>query len=462
MESLGDILKRLTLTNTYDGTDTSPAEEQPDSEVCPRCGGRGWVRANVPLGHPSFGKAAPCSCQAQATDTQRMARLQRYSNLGALARLNFHSLDPAGRSSEPQGQCRFQEAYQAASEYAEDPQGWLVLSGPVGSGKTHLLAAIVNRCLELEVPAFYISVPDLLDHLRSTYAPASEVTYDQLFDHVRNAPVLALDDLGAHATTPWAQEKLNQILNHRFNRQIPTIIALSVPLSNLEEPLRARLEDRSLVLIIPLRENTPSSNWRLDRIKFELMRRMTFETFDTRGNKADATGRETLERAMGSAKVFAKDPSDWLVLTGVSGAGKTHLAVAIVNESMSRGQPALFAFVPDLLDYLRFTFSPQSSVTYDQFFEEVRTASLLVLDDLGAQSSTPWAEEKLYQIIVYRQETRLPTVITVRGFLEDLPEAVQSRLKDVSIVSLVPITAPDYRDSGMHQGTRSRSFRRAR
>ena len=107
--------------------------------------------------------------------------------------------------------------------------GWLLFTGAGGSGKTHLLAAIVNRSIERETPAFYISVPDLLDHLRSTFAPSSEISYDELFEHVRNIPLLALDDLGAHATTPWAQEKLNQILNHRFNRQMPTVISLASP-----------------------------------------------------------------------------------------------------------------------------------------------------------------------------------------------------------------------------------------
>ena len=43
---------------------------------------------------------------------------------------------------------------------------------------------------------------------------------------------------------------------------------------------------------------------------------------------------------------------------------------------------------------------------------EIRTASLLILDDLGAHSSTPWAQEKLFQIFNHRYNARLPTVIT--------------------------------------------------
>ncbi len=386
-----------------------------------------------------------------------MERLQLHSNLGALTQLRFNSMDSNGRSTKLEAQQRFSQAYQAAIEYADGPQGWLLFIGAGGSGKTHLLAAIVNRSIERETPAFYISVPDLLDHLRSTFAPSSEISYDELFEHVRNIPLLALDDLGAHATTPWAQEKLNQILNHRFNRQMPTMISLSVPLGQLDEQLRARLEDHGLVMQIMLGEQAVTSpHWQLDRMKSELKPRMTFETFNTRGNGADATDRESLGAALNAARVFAEQPSGWLAFAGPEGCGKTHLAVAVVNEIESRGRYVCFAFVPDLLDHLRYTFSPQSPVRYDQLFEEVRTAPYLVLDDLGSHSSTPWAEEKLYQIIVHRQEARLPTIITLCGFMEErLPPPVQSRLRDASIVNWCPISAPDFRDKGSRERNKS-------
>ncbi len=450
MESLGEILKRLTPKNISDGTATWHAEEETSSDDCAVCGGKGWIRQDVPVGHPDFGRAIPCSCQEDVTHAQRLERLQSHSNLGALARLRFNSLDSKGRSTKMEAQQRFSQAYQAAIEYADGPQGWLLFTGVGGSGKTHLLAAIVNRSIERETPAFYISVPDLLDHLRSTFAPSSETSYDELFEHVRNIPLLALDDLGAHATTPWAQEKLNQILNHRFNRQMPTVVSLSVPLGQLDEQLRARLEDSSLVMQIMLGEQAVTSPyWQLDRMKSDLKPRMTFETFNTRGNRADAEGQASLEAALNAARSFAEQPSGWLVFAGPEGCGKTHLAVAAVNEIERDGKYVCFAFVPDLLDHLRYTFSPQSPVTYDQLFEEVRTAPCLVLDDLGSHSSTAWAEEKLYQITVHRQEARLPTIITLRGLMEKrLSPQVRSRLKDATIVNWCPIGAPDFRDKG--------------
>jgi DNA replication protein DnaC len=78
-------------------------------------------------------------------------------------------------------------------------------------------------------------VPRLLDHLRATYAPSSPVTYDRAFDRFLNAPVLILDDYGTHSSKPWAEEKLFQLINHRFNARLPTVITTNIPFDQPEQ-----------------------------------------------------------------------------------------------------------------------------------------------------------------------------------------------------------------------------------
>jgi DNA replication protein DnaC len=181
-----------------------------------------------------------------------------------------------------------------------------------------------------------------------------------------------------------------------------------------------------------------------------MRQRMTFDGFDPRGGRnASRKDQESLQRAKQAAETFASDPEGWLLFTGPRGSGKTHLAVAIAGESLRRGRPVFFAFVPSLLDHLRSTFSPDSPIGYDELFEQLKTAPLLILDDLGAESSTAWAEDKLYQIVVYRHEARLPTVITNAFSIEELEEAkprIASRLVDSMVVDWEPITASNYRD----------------
>jgi len=374
--------------------------------------------------------------------------LLQYSNLGSLTRFTFDNLLPQGRSGSPVNQEQFSLAYQAAKEFASNPKGWLILVGPGGCGKTHMAAAIANQRISQGYPAFFISTPDLLDHLRSAFNPNSEIAYAQLFDQVRNAPLLILDDLGAQSATPWAKEKLEQLLTYRFNNELPTVIVTITPIEQMEERIRTRLTDPNLCHIYAVEEKRGSLEYRWGP-EFELQKSMTFDTFDWRRLNLPPEKRENLKEAFRIAFDFAKEPDGWLVLMGETGCGKTHLAAAIVNYRYQANQPALFVVVPDFLDHLRSTFSPESKISYDQLFERVKTTPLLVFDDFGEQSTTPWAREKLYQVINYRYNARLATIITTRYSIEEILEeidiSIASRLADPKISMPFNIIAPDYR-----------------
>jgi len=115
------------------------------------------------------------------------------------------------------------------------------------------------------------------------------------------------------------------------------------------------------------------------------------------------------------------------------------------NYRLAQGKPALFVVVPDLLDHLRSTFSPESKISYDEFFERIKTAPLLILDDFGQHSATPWAQEKLYQLINYRYNGMLPTVITTCASLEETEVRFSSRMVDPKLSLVFNIIVPDYR-----------------
>jgi DNA replication protein DnaC len=158
----------------------------------------------------------------------------------------------------------------------------------------------------------------------------------------------------------------------------------------------------------------------------------------------DADKLKSLEKALKVATTFAEKPKGWLVLTGPYGCGKTHLAAAIANSRTDLGDPPLFVMLPDLLDHLRATFSPNSNTSYDRRFDEIRTAPLLILDDLGTQSMTPWVREKLYQLFNYRYNAELPTVITTADTLDEMDARIRSRMLDARLCSIYAITAPAY------------------
>ena len=311
-------------------------------------------------------------------------------------------------------------AFSCALEFAQHPQElekpWLFLQGGYGCGKTHLAAAIANFLIGEGKPALFVNTPDLLDHLRGTYAPDSDVSYDEQFERIRNVSVLILDDLGTQNNTEWAKEKLYQIINYRYNNRLPTVFTTNQMLEDIEPRIRSRLMDKELVARVQILSHDfrrPFAEREMTELSsLNLHRNQTFKNFRT--NVPTAKDRGNLERALSLAQEFAESPNGWLVFysEGIFGNGKTHLAAAIANHLTYQGRSVLFVFVPDLLDHLRSTFDKASKARYDIRFNEIKKAPILVLDDLGIESLTDWAREKIYQLFNYRYNANLITIIT--------------------------------------------------
>ncbi|MCL2615454.1 MAG: ATP-binding protein [Dehalococcoidia bacterium] len=449
MEHIGKMLPKKTPTGISEvNTDTLyTAKKQSHTEnVCTICNGAGFVYPLFADGKTNYSSAIPCQCmQNQGTDRHRK-QLETYANLGALRSVSFDKLAPYGCSGDARLQQRFGAAFTAAKKFAAAPSGWLVFIGAVGSGKTHLAAAIASERISCDSVVFFITAADLLDHLRSAFSPDSTQTYDRLFDQVRNAPLLILDDLGVQATTPWAQEKLDQLLTHRFNYELPTVITSEITPDQMEMRLRSRLKNETLCQLFSLDDDINVADYRW-REGLELQKNMTFATFDHRRINLPQEQQDNLSHAYDLALGFAKAPDGWVIFQGGTGCGKTHLAAAIVNFRFQAQQAAQFVVVPEFLDQLRSTFSPESKTSYDRLFENIKTTPLLVLDDFGAQNATPWEKEKLYQIINYRYNAQLPMVITTNMRLEEIESRIGSRLADPKMSTPFNITAPDFRTS---------------
>jgi DNA replication protein DnaC len=457
MHSIDETLKKIAAGTSRGNSPTSSNTNTPaklssltGDPNCPICGGVGFVRQDLPVSHPDFGKLEVCVCRQQSLVQATQQRLFRLSNLDSFSAMTFENFNYTGRIGMADNQiASLGYTFNQAQHFAQNLKGWLLLMGGYGCGKTHIAAAIANFAVNLGVPTLFLTVPDLLDWLRFSF-DSTEANFEQRFDEIRNIALLVLDDLGTQNTTPWAQEKLFQIINHRYVAKLPMVITTNLDLDEIDGRVRSRLKDPELVTSVRISApdyRSPavdSSHPALSSL--ELHSGRSFGNFSLRENdRLPVDEQKSLEKAFRAGKEFAERPRGWIVFLGTYGIGKTHLAASIGNYRHALGESPMFVVVPDLLDHLRSTFSPTSTVSYDRLFEEVRTCRLLILDDLGTQSATPWAKEKLYQIFNFRYNAELPTVITTSMQVEELDPRIRSRMLDKRLCDIIFINVPSFR-----------------
>jgi DNA replication protein DnaC len=441
--------KASSPTSSNTDQDSWRTIDTPGDPNCPDCHGLGYVRLELPVGHPEFGKAHICACRQEQVSQQVHKRLFQLSHLDELGHLTFDNFQPRGRAQLwPREAESLEIAFQISQHFAHEQNGWLLLQGDFGCGKTHLAAAIANFAVSLGVPTLFITVPDLLDALRFAFNDP-EATFEERFDQIRQAPLLILDDFGTQNATPWAQEKLFQIVNYRYINHLPLVVTTNLSTGDIEERIQSRFQDPELVtrvnILAPDFRNPKSDMGHHKLSDLDKLHKCTFVSFVMRQDEElspDITG--SLEKAFNAAHRFAENPKGWIVFIGVYGCGKTHLAAAIANFRSNSASPPLFISIPDLMDHLRATFNPNSTVSLDRRFEEVRTAPLLILDDLGKETPSPWVREKLYQLFNYRYISELPTVITSSLKLEEMDARIRSRMLDKRLCTVYGITAPSF------------------
>jgi DNA replication protein DnaC len=220
-----------------------PANKQP---VCSICNDIGWLRLDVPFGHPRHGQLERCACKG-VEDAQR---LQRLCGLTAAERhLRLDGIDAVGRPGTAQ-------MLSACIAFRESPAGIITLWGGVGNAKTMALQATVNELVDGKVEAVYMTAFDLISHIRDAFNAKREVisegAYERLlrFERVR---VLAIDELDKVRVTEWALEQITDLVDKRYRLGLDgkagTMIAMNSNPAEQPEWIASRLLDGRNVVV---------------------------------------------------------------------------------------------------------------------------------------------------------------------------------------------------------------------
>lgn len=163
---------------------------------------------------------------------------------------------------------------------------------------------------------------------------------------------------------------------------------------------------------------------------------MTFDNFKMRPG---------LKEAYDQCLTFAGGEIDFYFLTlwSNTGRGKTHLGIATIRQWLLRGIPARYTYVPLLLDELRRGFRAEGDMSYERRFDFYLNVPMLMLDDLGAEASTKWVNEKLDTIVDYRLNSNLHTLVTTNLTMDELNFRISSRLQRRGS-KVVIIDAPEF------------------
>jgi DNA replication protein DnaC len=109
-------------------------------------------------------------------------------------------------------------------EYPLNRDG-LLLTGPIGCGKTHLAVGIAKELMRQKNTAcMFYDYRELLKEIQDSYNASTQATEMEILRPVFDVEVLVLDELGAAKSTEWVFDTVSLILNTRYNKKKTTII----------------------------------------------------------------------------------------------------------------------------------------------------------------------------------------------------------------------------------------------
>lgn len=250
-------VKQLAMTS-IENPPSTPTPMKLSPQECVDCGGAGYLREDVPVGHPRFGKFKECDNAIH--DPEKMRRFCEISGLPA----EFLKLS-LGDFSMNQGNKKMLEA---ARSMAVDPYGFLYVWGGPGNAKSAVLISLVNHFNRAGRVAVYTKFSKIVEHMRDSFRqkkirdkdPFADDSYIKRFNRLVNIPVLAIDEMDKLRETEFMQEFRFDFLDDRYQQAIAghtiTLMAGNLDPSSFPDMIWDRIRDGRFKVV----ENTAGSS----------------------------------------------------------------------------------------------------------------------------------------------------------------------------------------------------------
>lgn len=234
MKQLGKLLQHIEA-KTFGDLPAGACELCLEFHECHYCHDARFVRRNVGLDDPDFGKRMLCPrCNGYSDGVQPPTQEQLEDRLRIPSLFQGTTLDILSE----------RQAKAIRGIVTDRPtQPMLTLAGNVGTGKTTAAVVALKESLRITGrPGRFWPVVDLLERFKASFDEdrATETTA-QIEAEMRAVPLLVLDDIGKQKSTEWAEERVFKLVDERYRSQKPLIVTTNVPRDRFDDALASRL-----------------------------------------------------------------------------------------------------------------------------------------------------------------------------------------------------------------------------
>lgn len=185
--------------------------------------------------------AAKKKKQAEAMEERRRETRKRGS--GVPRRFQLAAFEPAYSSQSKTRIAKYCETYADNFDKVLETGRCLILSGGVGTGKTHLSCAIANKVLE-NYSVYYTTAMRLGRMVKDTYSRDSERSEGEVIASLVRHDLLIIDEVGMQFGTDAEKMILFEVINGRYENMRPTIVSANMTLDELKSYVGERVIDR--------------------------------------------------------------------------------------------------------------------------------------------------------------------------------------------------------------------------